>query len=238
MSQQSKEFVDPVLKRAVRQAYSAERAPESLRLRVIAAIDQVADSGSADRPRKPVKTQPVWLKYATAALVLLAIGAGVEYWLLHDSEPAYDPSSPGQFVYTLPQDFQEGMTTAYARAVPTTLTERANAEATLTKTIGHKVIAPDIAGWTFVAAEEVSIANHPAARMVYTRGAQTISLFSIIADASYPPPDGTSYDETCSGVIFAGVVRNGMIYCVFSNYTDPQTSAELRTIRDTFAKNL
>ena len=122
--------------------------------------------------------------------------------------------------------------------MPGMLTERTEAQTSLTREIAHKTIAPEIPGWKFSSAEAVKVADRPAARMVYTRGAEMISVFSMIADSSYPPPDGTNYDEIAGDVAFAGVVKQGMIYCVISTSTTTETADALKAIRDAFAKTL
>lgn len=227
---------DPALKAAVKQAFAGERAPAALRNRILSALDQ-ASTPSGQKAKPKLTKQPAWVKYAAAAIVVLGLVAAWEWIYIYEPTPHYDPS---QVVYTLPTNVRDDMVKAHKDPAVTQFTDREKAATELTARLHHKVLAPDIAGWTFKSAQVVSVGGQDAVRAVYSRNNETISVFSVICD-SYSAPDGTNYeDQACSSadICLSGAIRSRMIYCVLASHPTPEVTSEIQKIRDEIVKGL
>ena len=87
----------------------------------------------------------------------------------------------------------------------------------------HEVPLPDLSsqGWSLERAELVSVRALPAARFLFTRGAASLTLFSLPSGAFAGAEDDTAYQTVVDGHPIAGFVRGGGVHCVVGDANTP-----------------
>ena len=204
--EQRDDFDDPILKAALKRACGDERAPADLRRRIAAALAN--DSASA--PRQPaIGPRPIrpWRRpvyYAAAALLLIALG--VSLYQLTRKEGGEGPIPVNRVVA---DEVLVAMVRTHDRCVAEGDSHhlaglpRDDFEAigrSLAERVRHDVLSVNLAdeGWRFRGAAVCPVGERRAAHLVYARGSQTLSIFSVLVE---PRPDQT--DSTCKTSVAA-----------------------------------
>jgi hypothetical protein len=223
-------FDDPALKSALQRSLPKERAPEGLRQRIAA----MAAGASAETPTMRIAPQgsvgevPIrnlrhsWQKWGRlAAAAVFAIAAVVAAVMINRQSGA---PAPG---YEIANSVFKGMVNAHearkaGTATPDTVTTLASAGATLSKTLGHGVLAADLTqdGWTFQGGAVRNVASFQAAQLFFTKGNASISVLSLPASAASSAKDGSSYEISFQGSPIAGYVKQGGLYCIVGQSAD------------------
>jgi hypothetical protein len=202
------QFDDPALRAAVRRAMSGQTAPASLRRQVIARLDH--EDRLLYRWRKPLAA------LAAAAVLLIAFGVAA---YMRVGRPVEHP---------IPQFIASAMVSVHdqytANKLQTTITDPnlQNVRQLLEKQVGYPVMIASLGtSWTFQGADVVKVSNIPAAHALFTRGNQSISIFSLPASALYQGEvvDGTSYEQMEQGHPISGVVYAGAVDCLVASAT-------------------
>ena len=216
MQQSNEQFDDPALKQAIRRAMSATEpsgAPPALRNRIEAMLrqEQALQDARLSHWRRPMMSM-------LAAAAVLAIGLGVAYYLLGRDEKA-------------PQFFADAMVVAHDRCAGMTDhhllqgiasdADLATIRQALHSKVGHPVLVTELGdGWKFAGAGVCEISNVPAAHMLFTRGDETVSIFSVSAGAFYMNSDssgsseGKTYAQIDQNHEISGFVQGGAIHCL------------------------
>jgi hypothetical protein len=74
----------------------------------------------------------------------------------------------------------------------------------------------DTGGWKLVDARISEFERIRSAHLLFTRGQQALSLFSIPGRATYWPEDGSRYEMTIDNHRIAGFVKGSSMYCIVS----------------------
>jgi hypothetical protein len=207
MDQNDPHFDDPALREALRRALGQETAPPALRQRIVAAL-------AAERRYVPAKFRRV--AYGLAAVLVIGFGLVYAFIFYHREQPA-------------PQWFATAMVAAHDQwsGLPEQhLPQDLNSDNTvslkqgLRQKLGFPVmVALPPGGWKFVGAGTCSIGSYPAAHLMFVRGDQTISVYSVAARALYKgsESDGTTYAQTEQGHQIAGFQAQNSIHCIVGN---------------------
>jgi len=220
------------LKASLNRSIGAEKAPGSLHRRVVVALDR-AESGDFDD--LPAPTSPHWTIFrnpvvalALAAMLVIAIGLAAMQQLGSQSKP---------IAMTLPHQYAQAMADAAEFGVKQFATESApQIAASDLSNIGQKlrnelncpVLAPDLGdGWIARGAQVTSVYNIPTAQVIYTRGTQTISVFSVSVKRLYSPPEGATYEMLVNGHALAGFVKHRTLHCVVADSSTSPAEAKM-----------
>ena len=243
------EFSDPGLRSAVCRAWEGEHAPQRLRARVGRLL---ATAPSVDQPAVEHSAWERWqgrvYGLAAAAVFLLGIGLLVLYY-----QGVFDPAAPGRGAYAMrvilptkapmPITLAQSMVATHTSCgkLPThelvsdlpTRSFRA-LSVKLTSDLGFPVMARGLGSdWTFKGAGECVIGRLQGAHLVFVRGEETISVFSLPASCMMGVRPGAHFDGTVQGHQVAGFSRGGAIYAVVaSSPTGPVKSGMVNSIRD------
>lgn len=228
MSDPVDKFDDPALKAAIRKAIGNETAPASLRNRVSAALRREA-------------APPFWLSrrvraYALAACMIIGIGL-LAVMLL----PRKEPPVPDWFADAMISTHDTCKTlTNHALLADVSITDLPALRQRLQELLGHPALVAMLDdGWAFKGAGTCQVRDVPAAHLLFSRGQDTISIFSISAKLLYSnaSSDGMTYSQTRNGHELAGFVYGGAIHCLVGE--SPTKKVSLRQVidlRDRFLK--
>ena len=240
-TQPAQPFDDPALKAALKRAFGGEVAPAGLRQRVQAAMDASEGTGAAvsggtpslrltePMTREDVRVKPKQafyrspaFKLAIAAMVLVIVGVVAKQYLTGTK------SEQPRLIATLPKPFAEAMVQTHDAAAaqlasaPAAVADLAAAQQSLSAQLGYPVLAPPLgADWAARHAEVATLNGVQTARVTYTRGDRSVSLYSIPANRVYSPPDGATYEMTEQGHAIAGFVRDKTMYCIVGDERVP-----------------
>jgi len=247
------QFDEPGLKAAVQRAW-AEAAPQRLRGRVSHLIATAASMDhSADLPR-PLSGWQIWASrayaIAAAAVLIFAIGLLALYYQGAISIGA-NPIARGGMVPVVPtrtevpvQLVQSLVAThvACARLPDHHLIDRAVGAKTyaelslqLTADLGYPVLARRVGGedWKFLGAGECTVNGVRAAHLLFGKGNDTISVFSLPAHCMGGCSVGAQYDGAVDGHPVAGFARGGAAYAMIGSSPSGALSTQaLVSMRD------
>lgn len=105
---------------------------------------------------------------------------------------------------------------------------------TLARSLDQGVLVTNLPdGWTFRGAALCPVGQDHAAQLIFTRGNQTVSLFSL-PNADYPTSSNdTPYESMTSGHPIAGFTHGNGMYCLVGSSPDGKlTLEELKSLRD------
>jgi hypothetical protein len=212
-------FDDPKLKSAVQRVWRQHIAPENLRARVGQLLEESGNSLSIGSNRSSGQN---WIGYAIAASVL--IFAGLMTWGPY-------PSGTSPLDRDLPASVAQGMVNRHdlCCGVPDHHALGGSDFALIGRTLSGDlrvpVIATNINGWTFAGAAPCPVWGHETAHLLYRKGNDTMSVFSIpAADFDLKYDDG-AYATQIGNHEIAGFLKNGGLYCVVEQSPDGSISA-------------
>jgi hypothetical protein len=228
MAELDEDFDDPQLKGAIRGAMGRPSAPPALRARIAAALD--AEDAAAPAGAKRVRNWRLY-RYAAVAAVLL-IGLSLGYvWYFRTPQPA----APDWFIDAMVSLNDDPAQVNDPQIAPPGADLKAVRE-TLSQKLKHPVLAASPGeGWQFTGATVAEIRGTPAAHLMFKRGDDTLSVYSISAERMYMggSPNGARYQLTKDGHPIAGFVYKGAVHCVVeSSKNNPPKLADAVTIRD------
>jgi hypothetical protein len=246
MREDSEQFDDPGLRAAVRRAVGSESAPPSLRTKVAGliapAVDAVADGPRASHAaprRRLVINSGVWRLTGAAACVLLAVGY-VAYQVRMQFFPpspyqafrerANQPVIPASIVLDVLRRHDACAKLPDHHLIPGDKPELL--KETLTQSAGVTASATSLdAGWQFRGAGVCDVGATKAAHLLFARGDDTVSIFSMPATAECGGGWPGCYRDTVEKHPVAGFHRGGALYCIVGS--DPKgefTATELNSI--------
>jgi len=223
-------FEDPVLKAALKRAVGGEGAPASLRARVEKAMAAEAAKPLVEARRRNWQKSPL---VGLAAAALLIVGIGLIF--NHLWQPAEDDP------YRLPVAMARDMVAAHDRSLALASAHEIDAPKddlnkvrdTLKDKLGHPVLVASLGnGWTLEGARVARIGETPASQLVFKKGDESVSVFSVSGRAYYASQDGSEYKQTEAGHPIAGFVQKGIVHCVVGSKGTKLDENDLARIRD------
>jgi len=252
-------FDDPGLKAAVRRAWGTDRAPDTLRSRVLAvAHAQPKSSAPAAagtiRPDRPTLWQHPWLRYGLAAAAMVVVGFGLAYRLDHDRSTneltGTATGTPVTFTSSaVPRSITDPLIQSHERcrrvpthnAFPNLSHDNFNAvRAQLERRLGFPVLAGPIEqplgrdGWRFRGAAVCRVGDVDAAHLLFVRGPQAISLFSLPRSGVLAPgPEPRRCEDANPDHPIAVFVCSDGVHCVVGSSPDRSLSVDqVRAVLD------
>lgn len=211
MNEEHLQFDDPELKAALRRVCAGERAPGSLRERVIGLTGAAASP--ALKLTSPVTRRPFWsspiFRLAAAVFVIASIGL---YYTLHTRPDSIDEHTLLAMIKT--HDYCCNMPNHSNPSVPQS--SFASMGTAMSLRLHEPVLAADLKpdGWTFHGANYCPVDGNTSAHLTFWRGAQRLSIFSLPAASCKYAKDGSSYSESLNGHLIAGFVESGAVHCM------------------------
>ncbi len=199
-------FDDPRLKSAVKRVWSRDTAPPELRARIQSLFSESGGNLSIGM-NLSASTRPRWISYAMAASLLFF--AGLLTWL---------PGEKG-FPQTIAQDMVNRHDLCKMAPDHHFLPGVANNDFTsvgsqLSGIIKVPVISTALKGWTFAGAGPCPIWAHATGHLLYRKGDETLSLFTIPAEDFSLGYTSGNYAVKISDHVLAGFLRGDALYCV------------------------
>jgi hypothetical protein len=228
MAEADEQFDDPQLKDAIRRAVGKQSAPTALRARITAALD----AEDAKAPAGAMRRRN-WRLYSYAAVAaVLVIGLSLGYvWYFRTPQP----TAPDWFIDAMvslnddPAQVNDPQIAAPGADLNTV-------RQALSEKVKHAVLAASPGdGWQFTGATVADVRGTPMAHLMFKRGDDTLSVYSISAERMYMggSPNGARYELTKDGHQIAGFVFNGAVHCVVeSSKSNPPKLADAIAIRD------
>jgi hypothetical protein len=249
------DFDDPGLKAAVRRAWGEDAAPQRLRGRI---SHLIATAASMDHSADLPAPQPGWQIWASrayaiaaAAVLIFAIGLLALYYQGAINIGPGNPIARAQAVSLVPtrtevpvQVMRSLLAThvACARLPDHHLIDRAvgaksysELSLKLTADLGFPVVARRIGGedWKFLGAGECDVAGTRAAHLLFGKGNDIVSVFSLPSDCMSGCAVGAQFDGMYQGHPVAGFARSGASYALMGSSPSGALSAQsLASMRD------
>ena len=241
------EFEDPALRAAVRKALGNEAAPAGLRRRVaalMAAEGLAAPAGWGEAQQAPVgRAQPSsrWAELrntrtlAIAAVTFIAVGFAVLQivtffdWPGSSSSPfAIQPASfPVSFATAIVSTHDHCAKLADHHFVPGDDPGALKDQLSKAEGIAVSAIHPGD-GWQFKGAGLCTVEQTKAAHLLFVRGPESLSIFSLPAPSSCHE---SAYSEVVSKHPVIGFTSEGVLYCVIGSATQGElTLTELEPV--------
>lgn len=255
-------FDDSGLKAAVRRAWGEERCPDDVRARVLAAANASAGLAAPPRqgrdslPAVIITTRPSfwqqpWLNYGLAAAATVLIGFGVAY-RVDDSPFGRDRmgdlgGTAVTFASTVPPMIAQGLRDSHDRCIkypshspsPELSNESFPAiRQRLEQRLRFPVLAGSIEhalgrdGWQFKGAAVCKVGDVDAAHLVFTRGDQAISVFSLPpSSCNHSGREAREYEDPNPDHPVAVFVWSDGVHCVVGSSVDRSVSVdEVRSV--------
>jgi hypothetical protein len=221
---ESEHFDDPQLKAALRRALPRERASVALQSRI--------EQSLADLSGASLRSGSSRRMLAAAAVLVIGIGLSVLFAVGSKEQPA-------------PQWFADSMVATHDQSValpghrlPDDIgsTDPATIQQKLVEKVGHPVmVAMPGDGWQFASAGVSEVSRIPAAHLIFTRGDQTLSIFSVPAGALYQNgSDGNlTYSQIDRNHEIAGFMYKNAVHCLVAyDKSGKLTLADTIKLRD------
>jgi len=235
------QFEDPKLQAAVRRAWGGETAPAALRQRVQAML---ASEPGVPAPRRFVLWNPL-AGVAAAAVVLIAVGIAAHLFFGKgnvSSNPVAPPPPTAVAEAPIPPENAAQLIATHdgccARhlpnhhLIPSTDDDMTKIADFMRRQLKVPVLAVNLEGWNFDGAGPCPVGGHETCHLLYQRGPDTLSLFTVPLRNLQIRSDG-NYASTFNGHVLAAFVRNGACYClVGAGPGNSMTLADVKSIRN------
>jgi hypothetical protein len=236
MTQEPLEFDDPALRQALKRAFGGEMAPLPLASRVHSALASEAEPA----PKRTARPRPrIWSLAAAACLCLFSVSLmAMQVWKTFAPREQLAVKSldiPTELAQDLVARHDIAASQPDHHYLPGVAQDDLNAiRKTLAKSLDQRVLVttlPD--GWVFRGAALCPVGQDRAAQLLFTRGNQTVSLFSL-PNADYPTSSNdTPYESMSAGHPIAGFTHGNGLYCLVGSSPDGKLSLDdLKSLRD------
>jgi hypothetical protein len=233
-------FDDPNLKSAVRRCWACDCAPAELRERVRGILNsEIEQSSSVSIFRFPRST---WM-LAAAAVVALMIGLSAHYWPA--SSTPIQTVALAQLPPTLPADLthrhDECCQSKHHQLPEVPKTDDTAITIALQTQLSRPVLVahPSEPGWDFHGAAICPVGTIPAGHLVFSRGTDTLSIFSLPKSAAPGLTEGEEFATTTGSHCIAGFEKNGAVFCLVSNSPNGTlTPSDVRKMRTQMEANV
>jgi hypothetical protein len=237
MSDDPSEFDDPGLKEALQRGFAGERAPAALRMKVTAgmAADAIASEPIPADPARPGRGTARasrrgwrielgasgWRAAAAAAVVLLAVGYAVmqiraEFFPERPiAMPTTSRTIPASFVLTVVRAHDNCAKLPDHHLVPGDDPDQLAGK--LSQAEGVQVFAASLGdGWQFKGAGMCTLEDVKAAHLIFAKGDDVLSIFSMPTPSSCGGGHGGGYalNEMVENHALSGFSNANALYCV------------------------
>jgi hypothetical protein len=236
MRQEPLEFHDPALRKALKGAFGGEMAPLPLASRIKSAL--AAEPEPA--PRRAARPRPrIWSVAAAACLARVSVSLmGMQVWKTftpHEQMAVKSLDVPPELAQHLVIRHDTCGSEPDHHFLPGVAHDDLNAiQRTLARSLDQRVLVTKLPnGWVLRGANLCPVGQDRAAHLLFTRGNQTLSLFSL-PNADYPTSSSdTPYESIAAGHPMAGFTHGNGFYCLVGSSPDGKlTLAELKSLRD------
>jgi hypothetical protein len=227
MSSSHPQFDDPALKSALQRVWGGDVASPQLRKRVENAIlkEKWAEQSVWRRWRGPL--------VGLSAAAVVAIVFGLSAVMVNKTS---ERSVPTWFANALVNVHDEHATKhgPGTRYDPNNRDDVRSVRSNFSARLGYPVMVYSPGkDWKADDARICAVANIPAAHLMFKRGSETLSIFSISAGALYNDrsvPDGTRYSQIDQDHAVAGFVYGGALHLVVGRNPDKSDAVELAAV--------
>lgn len=228
--QRSESFEDARLKQAVQRAWGDEQTPKTLRARVERLLVDVA---------KPARFQRRNPLYGLAAAAMVLLVAGIFAYRFMDSR-----SNPNDAYGVLPATLAQAMVFTHDRCCKHTNHHTLQGvprdnftliNQTLESKLGRPVLAADLSdsNWNFRGASICMVDRTQAAHLVFVKGTQTLSIFSLPASLCRGAGRNEDYETSVHNHPIAGFVKDEGLYCLVGHSPEGELKLkDVETMRD------
>jgi hypothetical protein len=236
MKQEPLEFHDPALRQALKRAVGGEMAPLPLASRIQSALANEADPA----PRRTARPRPrIWSLAAAACLCLFSVSLmGMQVWKTFTPREQLAIKSldvPTELAQNLVARHDTcGSQPDHHFLAGVAHDDLSAIRKSLARSLDQRVLVTKLPnGWVFRGANLCPVGQDRAAHLIFTRGNQTLSLFSL-PNADYPTSSNdTPYESMAAGHPIAGFTHGNGFYCLVGSSPDGMlTLNELKSLRD------
>ncbi len=249
--QDDEQFSDPSLRNALRRTLGNERAPAALREAVARSMNDGWQLSEAEQPSTGSWSDR-WERwhsvvYASIAACVMLFGIAflvMSYLGYFDRQPSYAGRSVTRDVSPALADAMVARHTACGKLHDHHLIAGDDIpmlKIKLEAQLGYPVaVVMPGNGWIFKGAGRCDVGETPAAHLLFERGTQEVSVFSLPAAAVRPVSTDTRfYQSECNGCPLASAVHGAAMYAAVGSSTDGSlTLYDVITIRDQFIASL
>lgn len=236
MTKEPLEFHDPALRAALKRALGGEMAPLPLASRIQSALGNEVEPA----PQRTARPRPrIWSVAAAACLCLFSLSMmGMQVFKTFAPREQMAVKSldvPTELAQSLIARHDSCASEPDHHFLPgIAKDDLAAIRKTLARSLDQRVLVtklPD--GWVLRGAQLCPVGQDRAAHVLFTRGNQTISLFSL-PNADYPSSNNdVPYESMAAGHPIAGFTHGNGMYCLVGSSPDGKlTLDELKRLRD------
>lgn len=246
------DFDEPAVMRAVQRAWGDEQAPQRLRGRIsrLMATASSIDAATAHGTSAAEQWRRRAYGFAAAAVIVLGVGLLVLYY-----QGMFDRVTGGggtAYAIVLPSKTDVPLTLARSMLATHTACGKLHDHHTvkdldgntyaaltvkLTADLGFPTLVRGIGPeWKFKGASTCDVGALRGAHLMFAKGDQTISIFSLPSSCMTGVPPGAQYEGTVDDYPVAGFARPGTVYAVIGSSGgagQPPALASVVGIRDT-----
>jgi hypothetical protein len=225
-------FEDPALKAYVRGAWGEVRAPSALATSIRARLAADAQAQSTPAPAEGRMRIEHWLMPVAAAAAILIALVSMLTLAGYNAGPAELPPALADALVTTHDTCSRAPDHHYVVGVAPN--DVAGACARLSNQLGIAVPVPGPGDdWSFMGAGPCPVGSEKSAHLLYRRGKETLSVFSISAQSAGVADAAWQYAGQVSGHDLAGFSHDGAIYCVVAyNPSGPAASSTVQSLRE------
>jgi hypothetical protein len=221
------QFEAPELKTAVKRLYGGERAPGGLRQRV----ESILRSEAVVEPRMRISRAVRW-QWAAAAVIVVGL-AGLIWRVTEERRNPVGEKTLVAMVKTHDFCCTPGRRHQHNDIPQNNFTAMGQMMA---GKINEPVLATEIGdGWKFVGAAMCPVGGKPSAHLIYSRGGQWLSIFSIPASSCDKVHNGAFGGERINDHMIVGFAHTGAVYCMVG--TCPKKNLQLDEIEQLLKKH-
>ncbi len=233
-------FDDPVLKAALKRAVGAESAPPSLRQRVERSL--AAEAARPTTSPAQQAQQARWRRHplvGVAAAAVLILGVSLIFNHFWSGEQTGDYRLPALLASNMVSTHDDALGQAELHQLDVPRDDLNKIRDTLKDKLGHPVLVASLGPeWKLEGARVAKIGETDAAQLVYTKGADKVSVFSVSGRRYYATQGGTEYAQTEDGHPIAGFVKDGVVHCVVGSKGTKLREKDLARLRDSVKKQI
>lgn len=204
MTDQTRDFDEPVLRSALKRVYGGQAAPQDLRQRILQTL--------AEEP--PVLRIPAWYRrpyvLAAAAAFILAMAGLYQKVLLQPLDNNFDDRS---FLAMIDTHDRCSVENHFGSGIPRENFTRIGQ--TLSRELRKSVLAANLVGegWEFRGAKVCPVGDKVGAHLMFARNQQRLSVFSV-PGMGCGEEDGCINSQILRDHMIAGFTDHGAAYCM------------------------
>lgn len=205
------ELNDPALKSAVQRACGGQCCPAALRSRIEKLLHE--DSRAAHPSHRwRSKLWVIW-PLAVTALILLAVGVRP---LLHPAAPptSFAPVLPASLQADLIQRHDHCCKAKNHQRLPVRITDDAAIASAMRNRLSHAVLMDRPSGWTFRGASICPVGSTPSGHLVFVKGPDALSIFSLPASCDPGIHNGNQCEMTTNGHLIVAFAKDDALFCL------------------------